>query len=689
MANKRISQLTNTITSFRTGDVIPVDGPSGTAKMSKDDLLRVVRQGRASQENIKELESIIDRLKNGGFNYENDVAINSSGSIVASAGMGISDYVQVSDGDEIHFVSGTVSENTCLGIYDEQMNFVGYFRNLSTERTVTISNESAKFVRLSFAIASNQGQIDVNGETLWVQGKISSLTNETASELEIVELCLFGGKNYKENSRLDAGGNIIADNDWLISTYIETKQNDVLVWNIGKANGDASLCIYDENFNYLGRYIALNSARTITLSNELVRYIKASVYKPNASASVQVNGTVAWKPKNIKGLKERVYENETICNDSVVSRKNYTNEKYIDANGDEQTNSGWMVSDYIPVNNGDTLYWYYGSLDWDVCLALYNSEKKYLDKYRNNTSNYREVVLNTDGVAYVRASVRNNVKDICVKVNGDVVWVPHALPKLDDYKNEPSIIRIATYNVGGFEGRNMARGSSDVANAMRQAIAEANVTLLATQEDNPYFNNDLQTTSRDECFKNYKFYIRRGNSEYNYKGFVSDRDLELVRALSYANGTFSHFYFLAGERIINYKSVMFVCVHFDWADNDRRQLQIAQVIDFCANYENAIVMGDFNPENRINGVKQYTEGDWATMDMSDVDCALFTSAGYRLANNGYWGKIGTFDKVVRDGYPFPCDNIAVKGNVYIHRAGVIAKEYMDDHYIFYADISVG
>lgn len=40
MATKRIKDLSTSITSFRTGDVIPVDGPSGTAKMSKDDLLR-------------------------------------------------------------------------------------------------------------------------------------------------------------------------------------------------------------------------------------------------------------------------------------------------------------------------------------------------------------------------------------------------------------------------------------------------------------------------------------------------------------------------------------------------------------------------------------------------------------------------------------------------------------------------
>ena len=40
----KIKSLSTTITAFRTGDVIPVDGPSGTAKMSKDDLLRVTAE---------------------------------------------------------------------------------------------------------------------------------------------------------------------------------------------------------------------------------------------------------------------------------------------------------------------------------------------------------------------------------------------------------------------------------------------------------------------------------------------------------------------------------------------------------------------------------------------------------------------------------------------------------------------
>lgn len=44
MANKRIKDLATSITTFRTGDVIAVDGPDGTAKMSKNTLLELTAQ---------------------------------------------------------------------------------------------------------------------------------------------------------------------------------------------------------------------------------------------------------------------------------------------------------------------------------------------------------------------------------------------------------------------------------------------------------------------------------------------------------------------------------------------------------------------------------------------------------------------------------------------------------------------
>jgi len=44
MLFKRFKDWATSITAFRTGDMIPVDGPSGTAKMPKDDLLRETAQ---------------------------------------------------------------------------------------------------------------------------------------------------------------------------------------------------------------------------------------------------------------------------------------------------------------------------------------------------------------------------------------------------------------------------------------------------------------------------------------------------------------------------------------------------------------------------------------------------------------------------------------------------------------------
>lgn len=65
MANKRIKDLATAITSFRTGDYIVVDGPDGTAKMSKDDLLRITTElplskVNAVNENLLDLAGFIE-----------------------------------------------------------------------------------------------------------------------------------------------------------------------------------------------------------------------------------------------------------------------------------------------------------------------------------------------------------------------------------------------------------------------------------------------------------------------------------------------------------------------------------------------------------------------------------------------------------------------------------------------------
>jgi len=62
MLFKRIKDWVTSITGFRTGDVIPVDGPSGTAKMSKDDLLALTAQNAYNSKKFKEHFNSVDSL---------------------------------------------------------------------------------------------------------------------------------------------------------------------------------------------------------------------------------------------------------------------------------------------------------------------------------------------------------------------------------------------------------------------------------------------------------------------------------------------------------------------------------------------------------------------------------------------------------------------------------------------------
>ena len=66
-----VHNLPTSITAFRTGDVIPVDGPSGTAKMAKDDLLRETAQNAL----INNLAPVFDPNKTAdasGYAYHPD-----------------------------------------------------------------------------------------------------------------------------------------------------------------------------------------------------------------------------------------------------------------------------------------------------------------------------------------------------------------------------------------------------------------------------------------------------------------------------------------------------------------------------------------------------------------------------------------------------------------------------------------
>ena len=70
----KIKSLPTTITAFRTGDVIPVDGPSGTAKMSKDDLLK-----ETAEKALGSIHSLSDTATEADLVEGNYIALDGEG----------------------------------------------------------------------------------------------------------------------------------------------------------------------------------------------------------------------------------------------------------------------------------------------------------------------------------------------------------------------------------------------------------------------------------------------------------------------------------------------------------------------------------------------------------------------------------------------------------------------------------
>ena len=241
-------------------------------------------------------------------------------------------------------------------------------------------------------------------------------------------------------------------------------------------------------------------------------------------------------------------------------------------------------------------------------------------------------------------------------------------------------MRIATYNIGDYTGRGFERGSVEGIEAFREAISKTKADFWGLQEDVCCYGDKEGLYPYNIIYNDYKKYERCGSHRYNYKAFLTNQPLANVRRVFYyGDRIFNHPWFLAGEAILDGKSVTVVTLHFDWQDNDTRTEQIKQVIDFILKSEYAIVLGDFNPCDYKGGVKISDEGTHIE------DCRHFTDAGLNIANCGKFGTFHTFIDTPR--YPAPIDNIVTTPNISIDNVGTVQEPWMYDHAILWADIS--
>ena len=273
---------------------------------------------------------------------------------------------------------------------------------------------------------------------------------------------------------------------------------------------------------------------------------------------------------------------------------------------------------------------------------------------------------------------------------------------------EQNKIRVATFNIGDFTTLNKSAGNdirygSGTPETLEEYLAvfkKADADLWGLQEDSEFFFYPEEILPFDVLYRHiHPQYQRVFTGTYNGKAFLSCLELRDVVPVQYPKvvtsyapeGVFcSHPWFLTGKVTVGDKEVSLVCVHFDWNCKERRAVQIAEVIRFAKAQTYCIILGDFNPENIIEGKPQQDEDtfDPDSINMYITDWKKFTDAGLENVNGGKFGPFPTIMSKGKPAYPYPWDNMVVTQNITVHHAEVIYEDWMNDHAILVADLEI-
>ena len=250
-------------------------------------------------------------------------------------------------------------------------------------------------------------------------------------------------------------------------------------------------------------------------------------------------------------------------------------------------------------------------------------------------------------------------------------------------------IRIADYNMGDYTGVGFDDGSEEGIVAYREVMAKVNADLWAAQTDIPFYGRKNGRSPRKVLFYDWKHYEGVGTWQYNYKAFITNRDITPAERVyytgelnCYSDGKkqFCHPWFLTSEITVDGKAVRLVNIHVDWADNRVRAEQLRQIREYAKDFEHCIIIGDFNPCDYID---MKAVSDRLTFE---EDLAAFIEEGYIPANAGAFGVLNTLpehkDRAV------PCDNILITPNMRYESVSVHTEPWMNDHAILIADIVV-
>ena len=319
------------------------------------------------------------------------------------------------------FAKETIIDNTAVNI--------GYFVCDTAAGTAAKTLTAAGYaffaggsMKVKFANKNTANNVTLNinsqgAKALYYQGERASATNSWDVE-EVVEI-YYDGTSYYANNVIGGSGSGVYD----VSVEHPT----------AGPNGDGKFTLdYILNSSNVNDLIPVNKRRpgmTIqfvsTSDNKYVQYRLMS-----AGWSINVADWQGVEDKPTVGSNNLVKSSgvSKYIGDIFESLYGYTPFRNISSSGQIVESDTFVITDFIPIQIGDSIHWYWGVENpYQGYLYLYDSNKNYLDYYGPGavTSLERTVTIPDEGrdYSYIRCSMPISTLNKCyIDVNGITKW---------------------------------------------------------------------------------------------------------------------------------------------------------------------------------------------------------------------------------------------------------------------------
>lgn len=696
MAFKRIKDWLTAITSFRTGDVIAVDGPSGTAKMSKDSLLQEAAQAAAASGLfVTAVQREIDKefvkkgfTKTTSSDYTSYTGIPANGTTTWYTGGGAKHIaipliagqrITVTPDANTNYVfcdSSYVAGNKTSGATLEvsSRNKVRKLLLANTKTTFVANSDDAYLILVvvTGGGVSVSSDIEIDNEL-----RLTEIFENAIGKAEV------GYKQIAQSDFMEYNGNIRTNADSFYFDASKGKHIDIPVVpncvyvitpdkNVMAAVTGSTYIVGDKSNNDSVSY-ATERSRVLVGANHPMSFVTKDTDKFLVLNTLDgANDSITWK------IEQYFVYGKSIKSDVIKSSSDFTPHSGIPANG--------------------TATWYTGGGAKHIAIPLHVGEivsvtPNHAVNYAFVTSSYTEGNQASGSTLYVssRNKARGRIEEgqattftansddaylILVVVDGGGVSVTSTIEYriFGDYdngfnQNAPVKIKFGTWNIGHFSmgtstGTTIApedKASKQL--AFREFLNSLNLDVLGVCEDDPIFCTD--GTRSDVAIYPLFNRISEGTKHgYNCNSFYHNLGEPINDEFFFYTDASQVRYLHELEFVIKGKRVVFAETHLDLIEADRTS-EINELIARYSDYDYVVIAGDFNTSNE------------------DVEFQPLLNAGYKLALMDYMPKIAT-----RPESGLCIDNVVTKGfaiaNVVVHDD----VDTLSDHLLVSCDLTM-